>query len=138
MDEQRSHDQVEPAPLLGEAERREFLKRASQFAVGAPAAVLLLEAASRPAHASPYGTVTPTEPVTTTKEETGPSDRRLKADVVREGTLPNGLGLYSYRYFWHQTRFVGVMADEVEAIMPGAVSVHASGYKMVNYARLFG
>ena len=120
---------VQPAPLTSE-ERREFLQRASRYAVAAPAAALLLQAASRPAMASTYQIVSTTQNV--------PSDRRLKADIVREGTLANGLALYSYRYTWSAQRFVGVMADEVEAVMPAAVSRHRSGYKMVNYAMVLG
>ncbi len=30
------------------------------------------------------------------------------------------------------------MADEVEALMPAAVSVHRSGYQLVNYAMVLG
>ncbi|SMF96660.1 Tat (twin-arginine translocation) pathway signal sequence [Methylomagnum ishizawai] len=116
-----------PAPLSAE-DRRDFLKRAGRYAVGAPAAVLLLQAASIPARADAYG-----PPVSTTLIP-GPSDRRLKTDIVREGTLPNGLALYSFRYTWSQQRFVGVMADEVEAVKPQAVSIHRTGYKMVDYS----
>ncbi|BBL76361.1 tail fiber domain-containing protein [Methylomagnum ishizawai] len=115
-----------PAPLSAE-DRRDFLKRAGRYAVGAPAAVLLLQAASIPARASSYG-----PPVTTTLNI--PSDRRLKTDIVREGTLPNGVALYSFRYTWSQQRFVGVMADEIEAVKPEAVSIHRTGYKMVDYS----
>jgi hypothetical protein len=64
------------------------------------------------------------------------SDRRLKRDIRQVGVLPNGLKLYSYRYVWGATRIVGVMADEVEAVMPSAVVVHRSGYKMVDYGKL--
>lgn len=35
-----------------------------------------------------------------------------------------------------QSRQFGVMADEVETVMPEAISVHPDGYKMVNYALL--
>ncbi|SMF96659.1 Tat (twin-arginine translocation) pathway signal sequence [Methylomagnum ishizawai] len=115
-----------PAPLSAE-DRRDFLKRAGRYAVGAPAAVLLLQAASIPARADAYG-----PPVSTTLNV--PSDRRLKADIVREGTLPNGVALYSFRYTWSQQRFVGVMADEIEAVKPQAVSIHRTGYKMVDYS----
>lgn len=59
------------------------------------------------------------------------SDRRLKSDVVRIGTLPNGLPLYEYTIFGRRRR--GVMADEVEAVMPEAVVTDPSGFKMVDY-----
>jgi hypothetical protein len=126
---------VPPAPLTAK-DRREFLTRARDLAITAPAAALLLQAATKPAQAANYGQVTTQPPQTTT--EGFPSDRRLKTDVVRIGRLPNGLDLYSFRYIFSRERFVGVMADEVEALMPAAVSVHRSGYKLVNYAMVLG
>jgi hypothetical protein len=66
------------------------------------------------------------------------SDRRLKRDIRPVGVLSNGLKLYSYRYVWGATRVVGVMADEVESVMPSAVVTHRSGYKMVDYGKLLG
>lgn len=62
------------------------------------------------------------------------SDRRLKSDVKRIGTTSQGLGLYEYTIFGERQR--GVMADEVEAVMPDAVLTHDSGYKMVRYDML--
>jgi hypothetical protein len=62
------------------------------------------------------------------------SDRRLKSNVVRIGTHPLGIGVYEYDIFGGRQR--GVMADEVEAVMPEAVSTHENGYKMVNYGLL--
>jgi hypothetical protein len=62
------------------------------------------------------------------------SDRRLKSNIVRIGTHPLGIGVYEYDIFGGRQR--GVMADEVEAVMPEAVSTHESGYKMVNYGLL--
>lgn len=62
------------------------------------------------------------------------SDRRLKSNIKRIGTHSLGIGIYEYDIFGgHQT---GVMADEVESVMPDAVTIHPSGYKMVNYGRL--
>jgi Chaperone of endosialidase len=64
------------------------------------------------------------------------SDIRLKRDIVQVARLPNGLGLYRYRYLDSDTAYVGVMAHEVEPIVPEAV-VHADdGYLRVDYARL--
>lgn len=60
------------------------------------------------------------------------SDRRLKRDIKRVGTLDNGLAVYSYTMNGGPVQ-IGVMADEVEAVMPWAVSSHPSGFKMVNY-----
>lgn len=39
-----------------------------------------------------------------------------------------------YRETWGQGRQFGVMADEVEAVRPEAVSVHPDRCKPVNYA----
>jgi hypothetical protein len=62
------------------------------------------------------------------------SDRRLKSNIRRIGTAHNGLPLYEYTIFGQRQR--GVMADEVERIMPAAVRTHSSGFKMVNYGML--
>jgi len=64
------------------------------------------------------------------------SDRRLKSNIVRIGTHPIGIGIYEYDIF--STRQRGVMADEIEQIVPEAVSDHGSGYKIVNYAMIGG
>lgn len=66
----------------------------------------------------------------------GWSDRRLKSNIRRIGDHPLGIGIYEYDIFGQHD--VGVMADEVEQIMPAAVMVQPSGYKMVNYAMLGG
>lgn len=70
------------------------------------------------------------------------SDARLKEDVVFIGRAPQGFSLYLFHYKqefrddWGHGRQFGVMADEIEAIMPDAVSVHPNGYKMVDYDKL--
>lgn len=63
------------------------------------------------------------------------SDIRLKTNINRIGTHPSGIGLYEWDYVWgeHST---GVMAHEVEKVMPQAVHVHPNGYKMVDYSML--
>ena len=63
------------------------------------------------------------------------SDRRLKKNIIRIGTHVLGIGLYTWDYLWGQP-FSGVMADEVEQVMPEAVVMHPSGFKMVNYEML--
>ena len=70
------------------------------------------------------------------------SDRATKENWVRIGEHPLGIGLYLFDYMpefrdrsGHGRQF-GVMADEVESVMPGAVSIHPDGYKTVNYAML--
>lgn len=69
-------------------------------------------------------------------------DRACKTNLVRIGTHPMGIGLYLFDYkaefqAWAgRGRQFGVMADEVEAVMPEAVVMHPDGYKRVNYAML--
>jgi hypothetical protein len=62
------------------------------------------------------------------------SDRRLKEDIKRVGTLDNGLPVYSYRYIGSKAVQIGLMADEVEKVHPEAVS-EVSGFKTVNYSK---
>ncbi|MFZ1575500.1 MAG: tail fiber domain-containing protein [Chromatiaceae bacterium] len=70
------------------------------------------------------------------------SDRLAKERIIRIGTHPLGIGLYLFDYkpehrdAWGHGRQFGVMADEVEAIMPQAVSVDPDGNKVVNYGLL--
>ena len=70
------------------------------------------------------------------------SDRIEKEHIVRIDTHPLGIGLYLFDYksefrnVWGHGRQFGVMADEVEKVMPEAVSVHPDGYKMVDYGML--
>jgi hypothetical protein len=61
------------------------------------------------------------------------SDRRLKDNIKKVGTLDNGLPVYSYNYKGDLTPRIGLMADEVEKVHPEAVAVHPSGFKMVHY-----
>ena len=70
------------------------------------------------------------------------SDRSMKERIVRVGTHPLGIGLYLFDYKpeFQQAcgsgRQFGVMADEVEKVMPRAVCRNAAGNRMVNYAML--
>ena len=72
----------------------------------------------------------------------GGSDPALKDNVVRIGTHPLGIGLYffdykpAYRESCGYGRQFGVMADEVELVMPKAVVMHPDGYRLVDYAML--
>jgi hypothetical protein len=71
-----------------------------------------------------------------------PSDIRLKENIKAIGYLPNGLPVYEYEFkpeFKHiggEGKHIGVMAQEVEKVMPEAVIEHPDGYKMVNYGAL--
>lgn len=62
------------------------------------------------------------------------SDRRFKKNIKRCGTLANGLPLYEFEYLWGEKKR-GVMADEVEKVMPHAVS-KINGISFVNYAAI--
>ena len=62
------------------------------------------------------------------------SDIRLKSNIIKVGEHPKGFGIYEYDIFGRRER--GVMAQEVEKIIPEAVLEHPSGFKMVNYGAL--
>ncbi len=64
------------------------------------------------------------------------SDRRLKTDVVKVAELPDGLGVYDYRYEGYPALVRGVMADEVAALRPWALGTPFMGYSTVNYGAL--
>jgi hypothetical protein len=64
------------------------------------------------------------------------SDVRAKHDIVLLGHLDNGLGFYRFSYHGSDAAYVGVMAQEVEAIMPNAVVRGDDGYLRVYYDRL--
>jgi len=63
------------------------------------------------------------------------SDRRLKTNIEKIGEMANGLALYAYDYIWGE-HDIGVMADEVEKVMPEAVITMPNGFKAVNYSML--
>jgi hypothetical protein len=70
------------------------------------------------------------------------SDIRTKENITQVYWLPNGLPVYTYEYkpeFKDEAGHgvhIGVMAQEVEQIMPEAVITREDGYKMVNYGAL--
>lgn len=65
------------------------------------------------------------------------SDRRLKTDIQLVGRLDCGLNVYTFRYAKSPaTVHMGVMADEVQNVIPDAVSVDADGYLQVRYGML--
>jgi len=65
------------------------------------------------------------------------SDICLKEDIVPLGRLDNGIGLYRFRYRGgDHTTYVGVMAQDVQTIVPDAVSRGRDGYLLVDYDRL--
>jgi hypothetical protein len=72
------------------------------------------------------------------------SDIRTKQNIKAIGTLPNGLPFYQFEYkpefkdhsLAGHGKFVGVMAQEVQAVMPEAVINLDSGYLAVDYGKL--
>jgi hypothetical protein len=64
------------------------------------------------------------------------SDIALKHDVVLLGHLANGLGYYRFSYLGSQKAYVGVIAQEVESVMPEAVTRGRDGYLRVYYDKL--
>ena len=70
------------------------------------------------------------------------SDLGYKENVLRIGEHPAGFGIYLFDYkpefreaFGHGRQF-GVIAQEVEPLVPEAVITGADGYRRVNYAKL--
>jgi hypothetical protein len=64
------------------------------------------------------------------------SDIALKHDVVLLGHLDNGLGFYRFAYNGSHKAYVGVIAQEVQPVMPQAVARGRDGYLRVFYDRL--
>jgi hypothetical protein len=64
------------------------------------------------------------------------SDVALTHDVVLLGHLDNGLGYYRFAYLGSDKAYVGVMAQEVQAVMPDAVTRGGDGYLRVHYDRI--
>lgn len=87
------------------------------------------------------GGATSADGVNSTKKSTG-SDRRIKDNIVRVGDHPLGIGLYLFTYKpehqgkWGAGRQLGVMADEVEVVLPEAVIYGTDGFASVDYRML--
>jgi len=68
------------------------------------------------------------------------SDISIKENIQKIGSLKNGINLYKFEYkdqykdTWGHGQQIGVMAQEVEKVIPEAVSTHKDGYKLVNYS----
>jgi hypothetical protein len=63
------------------------------------------------------------------------SDSRLKINIVPLGTDARGFEWVEFTYLWGGDRHVGVIAQQVQTILPAAVNDH-DGYLSVNYAML--
>lgn len=70
------------------------------------------------------------------------SDIALKRDIKRVGKLPNGINVYKWSWTEEAKNIVGdqpeygVIAQEVQEVLPHAVKRGDHGYLMVNYAAL--
>jgi hypothetical protein len=64
------------------------------------------------------------------------SDINAKHDIMLLGRLDNGLGFYRFSYNGSDKAYVGVMAQEVQAVMPDAVVRGTDGYLRVFYDKL--
>jgi hypothetical protein len=71
------------------------------------------------------------------------SDIRMKENIELVGNLPSGLNIYNFEYkpefkeFAGHGKFTGVMAQEVEKIIPNAVATMSNGYKGVKYSLIY-
>ena len=88
------------------------------------------------------GSGTMTETMLTGQPAKRPSSRVAKQNIVHMGRHRLGFGLYLFDYrpefrdrYGHGRQF-GAMADEVEQIMPQAVSLNSLGHQVVDYAML--
>ena len=52
------------------------------------------------------------------------------------GRLDDGLGYYRFTYIGGHTQYVGVMAQDVQNVMPDAVTRDKDGYLRVSYDKL--
>jgi hypothetical protein len=64
------------------------------------------------------------------------SDMTLKRDISLLGHLDNGLGFYRFSYNDSDKVYVGVMAQQVQTVMPAAVVRGSDGYLRVFYDKL--
>jgi hypothetical protein len=72
----------------------------------------------------------------TTRRVVRRSDMNLKHDVSLLGHLDNGLGFYRFSYNGSEKPYVGVIAQEVQALVPAAVIRGSDGYLRVFYDKL--
>ena len=132
-DDRSPHVAPDASPVRDERRRKALAKLglAAGAAYFAPT-ILHLERASA-LTCSPHSHLVPGNPPHCSP---GPSDARLKRDIEPVGRLASGIGLYRFRYVWSDELYVGVIAQEVEGVMPEAVLRGPGGFLRVDYARL--
>ncbi|MFZ3325441.1 MAG: tail fiber domain-containing protein, partial [Methylocella sp.] len=64
------------------------------------------------------------------------SDFRLKHEIILLGHLNNGLGFYRFVYNGSEKAYVGVIAQEVQKVIPQAVVRDRDGYLRVFYNKV--
>ena len=70
------------------------------------------------------------------------SDERLKTNIKKVGELASGLGVYTWAWTKEAVKLfdpkyhIGVIAQEVQKVLPEAVVMDETGYLKVDYARL--
>lgn len=67
------------------------------------------------------------------------SDIRLKKNLVRLGETPAGIPLYAFNYLWEDEDdniHIGVLAQQIEEIIPEAVIINENGFRLVDYRRI--
>ena len=64
------------------------------------------------------------------------SDFRLKHEIILLGHLNNGLGFYRFVYNGGEKAYVGVIAQEVQKVIPQAVVRDRDGYLRVFYNKV--
>lgn len=64
------------------------------------------------------------------------SDARLKENIERIDTRPDGLNVYRFNYVGEDEPQIGVLAHEVAEIRPDALGPIVQGYLTVDYAKL--
>jgi Chaperone of endosialidase len=72
----------------------------------------------------------------TTRRVVRRSDMNLKHDIALLGHLDNGLGFYRFSYNGSDKVYVGVMAQEVQTVVPAAVMRGSDGYLRVFYDKV--
>jgi hypothetical protein len=82
---------------------------------------------------SPYNTLQ--DPGGIAQTNIGYSDIRLKTNIHRISTRPDGLGVYEFEYIWGGGKHIGLMAQEVLGIYPDAVG-SVGRYYTVDYSRV--
>ena len=61
------------------------------------------------------------------------SDKQLKTNINHVGISQSGINIYEWNYVWGGPRYRGVMAQEVQSIIPDAVVTMSNGFLGVIY-----